>query len=234
MVVLFIVFLQVNFSKTNRKNMAEEIRFTSNYHDLSTDTGFQFEFYCDHCGVAYRSTFDDYGVGAISNILDSASGLLGGIFSSASHIGHTVKSAKWQKDHDEAFVKAIKEMEPKFIQCPHCNKWVCRSKCWNVKKGLCKECAPDLGVEMAAAQMDKSKQEIWAHAHMAEEDKKLSAEYWRDGVVASCPNCEKPLEKNAKFCPECGTKLHTSDKCSECGAKLTKGAKFCPECGQKV
>ncbi len=27
------------------------IQFTRNYNDLSTDAGFQFEFYCDHCDM---------------------------------------------------------------------------------------------------------------------------------------------------------------------------------------
>lgn len=27
------------------------IQFTRNYHDLSTDAGFQFEFYCAECGT---------------------------------------------------------------------------------------------------------------------------------------------------------------------------------------
>jgi predicted amidophosphoribosyltransferase len=79
--------------------------------------------------------------------------------------------------------------------------WVCRKGCWNKNKGLCKECAPDLGVEMAAAQASKSVEEVWAHAAMAEEDKKLGTEVWREGIQASCPNCEAPLASNAKILP---------------------------------
>ena len=43
-----------------------------------------------------------------------------------------------------------------------------------MKKGLCKHCAPDLGVEMSAAQSSRSVEEIWRHAAMSAEDK-LSA-----------------------------------------------------------
>ena len=125
------------------------------------------------------------------------------------------------------------EIRPEFVQCPRCSQWVCRKGCWNTKKGLCKECAPDLGVEMAAAQASKSVEEVWAHAAMAEEDKHLAKEDWREGVRASCPKCEAPLQVNAKFCPECGEKL-TASHCTECGAKLTPGAKFCAECGTKT
>lgn len=214
--------------------MAEEIRFTSNYEDLSTENGFQFEFKCDKCGAGYRSEFKKFLAGGISQALDTASSLLGGIFSSASTVSDNVKSATWQKAHDDAFTDAIKELQNKFIQCPKCNGWVCREKCWNEKKGLCKQCSPDLGVEMAAAQSSRSVEEVWAHAAMAEEDKKLGKENWRAGVVGSCPNCEKPLATNAKFCPHCGAKLHDDSKCKKCGAKLQPNAKFCAECGEST
>jgi len=214
--------------------MSEKIRFTNNFEDLSTDTGFQFEFKCEKCGSGYRSSFDGSAIGKAAGLLDAASGIFGGVFDKASDVSDRVKSAKWEQQHDEAFTKAAKEIEPSFVQCPRCNNWVCRERCWNEDKGLCKGCAPDLGVEMAAAQASKSVEEVWAHAAMAEEDKKLGAENWRAGVVASCPKCEKPLEKNAKFCPECGAKIHSDNICSGCGAKMDEDAKFCPECGQKA
>ncbi|MDD2498178.1 MAG: zinc ribbon domain-containing protein, partial [Desulfitobacteriaceae bacterium] len=115
-----------------------------------------------------------------------------------------------------------------------CSSWVCRSSCWNTKKGLCKECAPDLGVEMSAAQASRSVEEVWAHAGMPDEDKKLSKENWKETIKATCPKCEKPLASNAKFCPECGASLINKEFCPECGAKLNPGAKFCQECGQKI
>ncbi|HOQ08509.1 MAG TPA: zinc ribbon domain-containing protein [Syntrophomonadaceae bacterium] len=99
---------------------------------------------------------------------------------------------------------------------------------------MCKACAPDLGVEMAAAQASKSVEEVWAHAAMAEEDKKLATEYWRENIRASCPNCEAPLASNAKFCPECGAPLKVRENCPACGSKVTPGSKFCPECGTKL
>ncbi|HQG57600.1 MAG TPA: zinc ribbon domain-containing protein [Candidatus Dojkabacteria bacterium] len=214
--------------------MSEEIRFTNNYEDLSTDNGFQFEFKCDKCGAGYRSAFKPYVAGGVSQVLNTAGNIFGGILSHAASISEDVRSATWQKAHDQAFVEATKELSSKFIQCPRCNAWVCREKCWNVKKGLCKECSPDLGVEMAAAQSSRSVEEVWAHAAMAEEDKKLGAENWRAGVVGSCPECETPLATNAKFCPNCGQKLVDDSKCKKCGAKLQPGAKFCAECGEKV
>jgi hypothetical protein len=86
---------------------------------------------------------------------------------------------------------------------------------------------------MSAAQAAKSREEVWAHAKMSEEDKKLSESNWRQTIVAQCPKCEAKLDGNLKFCPECGAKLHGDKHCTECGATLKEGAKFCGECGAK-
>ncbi len=213
--------------------MAKEIEFVSNYSDLSTDRGFQFEFYCNRCGSGYRTSFEAWGVGTASAVLDTASSLFGGLFSSAANVGERVRSAAWQKAHDQAFQEAMEEIKPSFVQCPRCSTWVCRKSCWNTKRGLCKECAPDLGVEMSAAQASRSVEEIWAHAAMAEEDKHLDKKQWRKTIRATCPNCEAPLATNAKFCPECGARISTQKTCSECGSEVPANVKFCPECGAK-
>lgn len=214
--------------------MNERIEFTSNYDDLSTETGFQFEFKCDRCSSGYRTRFAPFATGSIANALGTASNLFGGIFNQAAQLGESARSASWQRAKDEAFLEAAKELRPQFRQCPRCQSWVCNAKCWNEKRGLCKSCAPDLGVEMSAAQASHSVQEIWAHARMAEEDKKLSEEHWDETIRATCPECSHPLEVNAKFCPNCGAKLKSASHCSQCGVKLQPGAKFCTDCGAKV
>ena len=214
--------------------MSDTIEFVSNYHDHSTDKGFQFEFVCNRCSTGYRTPFKASVTGVVSSALGAASSIFGGILGNAADVSERVRSASWQKAHDDALAEAIRELKPQFVQCPRCSVWVCRKSCWNTKRGLCKNCAPDLGVEMSAAQASRSVEEIWAHAAMAEEDKKLGKENWRETVRATCPTCEAPLAVNAKFCPECGTKLKGAEKCGKCSAKLTPGAKFCPECGEKV
>lgn len=215
--------------------MSERIEFTRNYTDLSTDKGFQFEFYCDRCGTGYRTRFQPSALGSVTSALDAAGNLFGGIFGQAASLGEQARSATWEKAHDAAFVKAMEELRPDFVQCPRCTSWVCRKACWNDKKGLCKECAPDLGVEMAAAQASRTVEEIWAHSQMAEEDREmLREESWREGARATCPKCNAPLPAKVKFCPECGAKIQSQAFCAECGSKLLPGAKFCPECGKKV
>jgi hypothetical protein len=214
--------------------MSKKIEFVQNYSDLSTQKGFQFEFYCNRCRSGFRTKFKPSLTGKVSGVLDAASSVFGGIFGRAADIGDRIHSAGWEKAHDEAFEEALNELKPEFIQCPRCSSWVCRSSCWNTKKGLCKECAPDLGVEMSAAQASRSVEEVWAHACMSDEDKKLSEQNWRETIKATCPKCEKPLASNAKFCPECGASLINKEVCPTCGAKLIPDAKFCQECGQKI
>jgi membrane protease subunit (stomatin/prohibitin family) len=171
--------------------------------------------------------------GAVSGILDTAGSLFGGIFGSAANVGDRVRSATWERDHDNAWETAVREALDDFVQCPHCSQYVCRTSCFNEKKGLCKSCAPDVGVEMAAAQSSKTREEIWAHAAMAEEDKHLGKENWREGIRATCPKCAEPLPGNVKFCPACGERVAAAH-CTQCGAKLAPNAKFCAECGTKT
>jgi len=214
--------------------MSDKIAFTRNYNDQSTDRGFQFEFVCDRCGTGYRDRFQPFAAGTVSSALNTASNLFGGIFSSAANVGESVRSAAWEKAHDEAFVKAMEELKPDFAQCPRCSSWVCRKSCWNTQRGLCKNCAPDMGVEMAAAQASRTVEEIWAHSKMAEGDREmLKEESWREGVRATCPQCNAPLDGKPKFCPECGAAISAEKFCTGCGAKLKPGAKFCADCGAK-
>jgi len=214
--------------------MSDKIEFVKNFHDLSTDTGFQFEFYCDKCGSGFRTKFKPSLTGRVTGLLNAASSIFGGALGRAADLGERVRGATWQKARDDAYAEAIQELKPDFIQCPRCSSWVCKKSCWNNQRGLCKQCAPDMGVEMSAAQASRSVEEVWAHAKMSEDDKKLAAGNWRETIRASCPQCGASLATNAKFCPECGAKLKEKNFCSQCGASMAPGAKFCPECGTAV
>jgi len=116
-----------------------KIEFTQNYSDLSTNQGFQFEFYCDRCGSGFRTRFQPSTLGTVSNALDAASSLFGGILGRAADLGERARSATWEKAHDENFIKAMEELKPDFVQCPRCSSWICRESCWNVNKGFVQE-----------------------------------------------------------------------------------------------
>jgi hypothetical protein len=209
--------------------MTEFIEFTDNYNDLSTDRGFQWEFDCERCGNGYRSKFRPSATGLATEALDVAGDLLGGVFGTAASVGDRVHSAAWERAHDEAFSRAIKEVKGYFVQCPHCNNWVCRQRCWNESRGLCLGCAPDVAVEAASAQAeaiaDQAIEEVQARKYSVKDY--LAG----DSLRAACPNCGAAAKSSAKFCAECGTPLKQSRFCIECGCPIEAGAKFCPECG---
>jgi hypothetical protein len=166
-----------------------EIEVTTPSSDLSADDGFRFELHCMRCGSGYRTESGTVEPSAATNVLDGASGLLGGVFGRAAAVAQRAKSAAWEKASDKSLVTAQQEILPKFVQCPRCSAWMYRGDCWNEKKGLCRQCAPDPGAEMAAAQASRSIEEVWAHARLSEKDKHLTERDWREGIVASCPTC---------------------------------------------
>ena len=96
--------------------MAEHFQFTRNYNDLSTNKGFQFEFCCDRCGTGYRTKFKSSASGMLIEALDTAGSIFGGLFGQAADVSERVRSAGWQQARDEAFVEAINELQPDFIQ----------------------------------------------------------------------------------------------------------------------
>jgi len=209
--------------------MADLIKFTKNYDDLSTDKGYQFKFYCDICGNGYLSPFENSKMGVASGILRGIGGLTGGILGRVGEATYDIQRTVGGKAHDEALKRAVEAVKPHFMQCSRCGKWVCKEVCWNTERGLCVECAPKLEQEMAAAQTEATISQM--------KEKVFKTDYTKDlnvvgKVVAKCPKCGAET-KGAKFCPNCGAKLVAEYQCQKCGAKLTDDMKFCPECGRK-
>ena len=205
----------------------EELRFSKNSADLSTEGGFQFEFYCDRCGDAWRSRFDTYELGVASQALDTASSLFGGLLGRAADVADRAQDAAWQKAHDLAFRRAAAEYQQRFHRCNRCAQHFC-DRCWNPERQLCLECAPDVATEMAAAQQAATVAQVVDK--VSERDYTANLDLSGE-AVARCPKCEARLDVGAKFCAECGTRLGVAQFCSECGVQLKPGAKFCFGCG---
>ncbi len=53
-------------------------------------------------------------------------------------------------------------------------------------------------------------------------------------AAASCPECHRPVDPGARFCPACGHQLLIISKCMHCGKNLPPKARFCPRCGTAV
>jgi ribosomal protein L40E len=191
--------------------MSDITGFDTNHEDLSTENGFQFEFRCKRCGSGFRTKFKPWGVASASNVIDAIGDVFGGVLGKVGDFGENMESAGWEKAHGKAFEKAVKEIKPEFIQCPGCREWVCRDACLDSDSGLCKECAPGSFEEDVDV--------------VIQED---------ETIEITCLKCEAVLNFNAKFCPECGGKLHQIPKCKQCNATINPDDKFCRECGTKV
>ncbi|MDD4238711.1 MAG: zinc-ribbon domain-containing protein [Desulfotomaculaceae bacterium] len=50
----------------------------------------------------------------------------------------------------------------------------------------------------------------------------------------NCPNCQKALQEDAKFCPHCGTAITQNRHCPSCGKKTDPSWVFCPGCGASL
>jgi len=204
------------------------IQFTRNHRDLSTDAGFQFEFFCDRCGNGYQTEFQGYSLGTVSNVLDVANNLFGGVLGNAANAARNVRSAAWEKAHDNAFADAVDEAKPHFHKCKRCGKWV-DDDCWNTGRTMCKDCAPDLQEEMSSMQVQAAIRDAQEKADTVDY---VSADTFKQTITTSCPHCGAKVS-GGKFCPECGKPLATEKFCKNCGAKMDAGAKFCAECGTK-
>ena len=170
--------------------MAGEIEFTRNYSDLSTDNGFQFEFFCDRCGNGYRTEFDTFGL-SCDQRLDSASGC----WRRFGRATQRAKSAAWEKASDKALRTDPAEVRP-----------VPALQRVDVPRPLLeREERPLQAVRPDPAWRWRPPRRAglwrrWAHAKMAEEPRippRLT------GVRASRPRPMRgaPQATNAKFCP---------------------------------
>jgi hypothetical protein len=206
------------------------IRFTENYDDLSTDRGFQFKFFCDRCRNGYMSSFQTSMTGVAGGLLRAAGNLFGGVLHSAGDGAFEVQRAVGGQAHDAALRTAVEEVKPHMRQCKRCGKWVCPEICFNSRRGLCIDCAPDVENEMAAAQAQATKDQIWQKASSTDYTGKLNME---QEVVAYCPECGAKAQ-GGKFCPGCGAKMRAKTECARCGTDVEAGTKFWPECGNRM
>lgn len=217
--------------------------FTRNYHDNSTEEGFQFTFYCDNCNDGFKSSFIESsthkkkkgmrGLAQGASILGS---LIGGHASSvgyAAERGGDVlserfdgRSPEWQKEHEQAFERAQNEARQHFHRCPNCHSYVC-DQCWNEDEGLCVQCAPRQEVYVAQARAQAMRRNI--------DDAGQNATVWQGQIESKttiCPSCGKPAG-TGKFCNNCGASMELKE-CPRCGAKNAQGIRFCNNCGENL
>ncbi len=217
--------------------------FTRNYEDNSTEAGFQFTFYCDVCNDGYKTSFvesetyrKNRGLRGLGQGVWAVSNLLGGTLS---NVGWAVErgtdvlserfngmSPEWQKEHEQAFIRAQNEAQQHFSRCHGCHRWVCDS-CFNEEEALCTDCAPRQNTAVARAKAQAMQRNLdEAAAEQTVWSGKLQSQ------IITCPTCGKPSNPG-KFCNNCGASLQAK-KCPACGASIANGVRFCGECGAKV
>jgi hypothetical protein len=208
--------------------------FTRNYRDHSSDTGYQFEFFCDKCGNGRRSTFQTSGMGLASSLLKAAGSIFGGGLSSAGWGADHVKDALRGPAWDGAFKSAIEECKPSFRQCTRCGIWACPEVCWNEARGLCENCAPDIKEQAAAIQSQVAVEQAWDKARQADQLRGVDVQKEVAAVGSACKKCSATLAAGAKFCAQCGTPAAVAGPkfCASCGAPFAAGSRFCGECGK--
>lgn len=182
-----------------------------NYRDLSppsgdVSAGFQFEFFCQHCGDAHRTAFTPYRRGQITGWLTRLTFLVKD-FHTAGRATGAFADAGASKAKLKALEAARQQMRGAFHRCDGCRRWIGR-ECWDSSTGRCHDCgAKARGARLADAQA--------AGGHAA----------------AVCPHCATPSE-GGRFCAECGFDLASSHKrCPACQATAPRSARFCTDCG---
>ncbi len=204
-----------------------EIRLSDNHRDLSTNSGFQFEFFCERCGETWRSPFDRYAAGTFEGLVGAADGLLGGIFGSARNALNALSTAGYATAKDGGLARACVAARDHFHRCPRCSNNFCND-CWNADEGTCITCVPRLEAAVAAinreAKIERARTVAFDRATVSDADLRAR--------VVSCPSCHAAVGQG-KFCPECGASVSLTRACSGCGADMPRAAKFCPECGEK-
>jgi hypothetical protein len=217
--------------------------FTRNHHDNSTEAGFQFTFYCDHCNDGFKSSFiesETYKRGKLLRGLGRGASALGNLIGGGvSRFGYSAdnaanilserfdgRSPEWQKEHEAAFARCQNEVQKHFHRCPSCNRSVC-DHCYNEDEGMCVQCAPRQEIYVAKARADAMKRNI--------EEAGQSATVWQGKIESKttiCPVCGKPAG-NGKFCNNCGASMDMKT-CPNCGAKNAQTVKFCNNCGTNL
>jgi hypothetical protein len=206
------------------------IEFTDNYQDLSTESGFQFKFFCESCGNGYMSSWRPNKTGMAGQVVRGLGNVFGGVLSSAARGSYEIQQAVGGPAHDKALDEAVTEIRALFMQCKRCGQWACEEICWNSERGLCSKCAPIMQREMASAQASIAVDQMTDK--LREQDLTAGLNLTATAVV-HCSQCGVEAG-GGKFCQECGASLAARTDCARCGAEFAPGAKFCQECGEKL
>jgi hypothetical protein len=211
--------------------VAGAVPFTDNYQDHSTESGYQFEFFCERCGNGYKSEFKASMLGMGGKAARALGGVFGGKLNQIGWSAGYLQDQSNSPAKDKALREAVEEVGPLFNQCHRCGQWVCKEICWNPEFNMCVTCAPKIEGEIAAAQSDARLQQVRDKTQQVDWTGDLNLERKQ---MAMCPQCGAEAPPSGKFCADCGAAITAPVTCSKCGTEAPRGTKFCPECGRKL
>ena len=234
-------------------------------YDDHSDQGrgfFQFSFHCPECNYEVMTSTQRSSTATATRAMDLGVGLVRGFWGRAAEQGEEMFGSRWEKEHDQALVKAWDEIKQDFRYCGQCKRTVC-FRCWNPQINMCNNCAPDL----------KSDAVHFQHELNVEEQRKqiqdnYQAPQFNTGEVASAvtPDMMKPSQGRsgalgqmppaqeapqapsaasiAGFstpgyprqvaCPSCHQPGVPGKFCQNCGTQLPLPDLFCPKCSAQV
>lgn len=199
------------------------IAFTKRYADRSKQEGFQFEFYCDRtrvswqdfltqdflssgvpradiCTYSYVSPLQTNVATTTAKFVEDAKKFMESEALGAA--GNLLNQAVHEKAKEVALTNAINGAKAHFRYCTECNRWVCKTNCWNNAVRLCKDCAPAFTGPIALPPCKNCGEPSNGGRFCATCGKPLV-------TTIFCGNCGGKVDgdKGFKFCPMCGDSL---------------------------
>lgn len=198
------------------------IAFTKRYVDRSKPEGFQFEFYCDRGRTSWQETWQDFLSSApvgkdictysfLTPLIKNPANVTAKFVEDAKKFmeseaigaaGNLLNQAVNEKAKEYALTQAITSAKQHFRYCTECNRWVCKTNCWNKVARLCKDCAPAL--EPGAVPL------VCGHCGEMSAGGKFCANCGQSMISTFfCGNCGSKIEmkKGFRYCPFCGDSL---------------------------
>jgi hypothetical protein len=196
------------------------IAFTKRYADRSKPEGFQFEFYCDRSRTTWQETWQELlssvptgkevcTYSYVTPLLNNPANVTAKFVEDAKKFmeseaigaaGKVLNQAVNEKAKEYALTNAITGAKQHFRYCTECNRWVCKSNCWNKVARLCKDCAPPVTQTLPR---------VCAKCGDTSTGKFCPTCGGNMMSAAFCGNCGSKVEiqKGFRFCPFCGDSL---------------------------
>lgn len=195
-----------------------------NYREISSkgfglDAGFQFEFFCHHCGRTWRGPFVPYRAGQFSTLLSRFSWMLGPLRQHMRLVGDAT-SAGARGARESALESSRRLAAANFRVCGSCDRPMC-SSCLGEGEPRCIGCVER---DIAEGRPPGPKRRAEGPGSSG-----TAAPVAQPGP--HCPACQSVCD-GGRFCPECGFDLASSFKsCPSCAAQLPRQARYCGDCG---